>query len=290
MTVRAARLSGVLAQRQGMNVLNDFRRRMPDVHTYSRTGAATGRTAAGLILPFAANEAQRTDRGLVLEPQRTNKVTISNANPTALTGVTKGGDAAATLSLVNDTAALAAAGLSEICTSGQVFRLNNTAGVAVATLVLTGAAGNANSHAISGYLRGTGSASIYSSNVGLVATALTTAYVRRTVVQTTSAGASVGLRVNAGGDLYFILPMMEEGSTVTSPIVTTGAAATRGLPVFTEPVPPGRTRALLTFADSTNLTVTGLTPGGTFDVATPVIAAGKGSSGVSELVTREWLA
>lgn len=42
------------------------------------------------------------------------------------------------------------------------------------------------------------------------------------------------------------------------------------------------------FVDATTTMVTGLTPGGTFDVATAVIGAGKGAFGVSELVSRRW--
>ena len=88
--------------------------------------------------------------------------------------------------------------------------------------------------------------------------------------------------------LYVWQAQLELGSVATSPIVTTAAQASRSLPVFTEPVPVGRTKALLTYADGSTTLVTGLTPGGTFDVATTVIAANKGRFGASELVTRIW--
>jgi hypothetical protein len=91
-----------------------------------------------------------------------------------------------------------------------------------------------------------------------------------------------------GGNQYLWQSDIQVGSFPSSPIFTTNAAATRGLPVFTEPVPSGRTRVLLTFADASTLLVEGLTPGASFDYVTPILAANKGRFGASELVTREW--
>ena len=50
----------------------NFTRVMPYGATYTRTGAATGLTTAGLITSFAADAPQRTDRWLALEPASTN--------------------------------------------------------------------------------------------------------------------------------------------------------------------------------------------------------------------------
>jgi hypothetical protein len=106
--------------------------------------------------------------------------------------------------------------------------------------------------------------------------------------------ASITSNITAVGDnvagLFVWQAQLELGSVATSTIVTTAAQASRSLPVFTEPVPLGRTKALLTYYDGATTTVTGLTPGGTFDVATAVIAAGKGRFGASELVSRTWQA
>jgi hypothetical protein len=120
---------------------------------------------------------------------------------------------------------------------------------------------------------------------------------RRTFTLTTSLLAGngtirngLGANANATGSITFSNPQFELGAVATSPILTTSGTATRGLPVLTEPVPVGRTKALLTYADATTTLVTGLTPGDTFEYAETVIAAGKGRFGVSELVSRTWQA
>jgi hypothetical protein len=89
---------------------------------------------------------------------------------------------------------------------------------------------------------------------------------------------------------YLWQAQLEAGPIATSPVLTTSTISTRNLPVFTEPVPAGRTGALLTYTDGTTTQVTGLAPGGTFDVVTTVAAAGKGRFGASELVSRVWRA
>lgn len=275
-------------------VFHDLRTSMPSGSTYTRTGAtATELNVAVELLPFAANVPQRTDRGLALEPARTNKIYSYNANPPDLSGTIKGGDAAAVLSLVDDTAALAAAGLSGVVTGGMVYCLDNTAGVASAFFRVFGSTGNTNPHKYSAYMRVVGSGG----SVGVSATSSanvacsTGAYQRTTATRATpTASEDIRLNVNAGAVGYVILPETVEASVVTSPIITVGAAATRDLPVFTEQVPAGRTAALLTYADATTTLVTGLTPGGTLDVATAVIGASKGAFNASELVSRTWQA
>lgn len=66
------------------------------------------------------------------------------------------------------------------------------------------------------------------------------------------------------------------------------ACTARGQPTFTESVPTGRSKGLLTYADASTTLVAGLTPGANFDVYTAVAAANKGRFGASELVSREW--
>ncbi|MFC0633307.1 hypothetical protein [Brevundimonas balnearis] len=275
----------------------DFRSAMPASVTYSRTGAATGLTAAGVLTAFATNEPQRTDRGLALEPERTNKVTVHNANPTDLTGVSVAGDPAATLTLVNDAAALAAAGLSGLCTSGEVWRLDNSAGSAVAYASFTGGtAGNSSNHSISACIRGGSGAlgsSISTTGVSTGGTTFGASTDYRRVATQPGGMPMVAARfprifADPGQVLWIILPQFEEGGDATSVVETAGAQATRGLPVCTAVVPGGRTSARLTYADGTASSSAGLTPGATFDIAGAVIAAGKGRVGVSELATLEW--
>lgn len=156
-----------------------------------------------------------------------------NANPTALTGVSKTGDAAATLTVVSDTAALAAAGLSGICTVGNVYKLDNSAGVALATADISGSTPDANSYTYSAYLRGSGTGSI-TSNVGGVGSgnkSMTGSYVQYSG-SGNPAGAGGGLRIvaNAGAVVFFILNQLESGLGLNPVVVVAGAAATGDRP------------------------------------------------------------
>src|SRR5690606_20738143 len=112
----------------------------------SRTSPATWFTDAGILQPFDANVAAITDRGLYAGGQRVNKCRNFNANPTDLTGVSKAGDAAAMLTVVDDSAELAAAGLDGICTSGMAFKFDNSAGTSTSWLYIAGNSGNTNPH------------------------------------------------------------------------------------------------------------------------------------------------
>ena len=204
----------------------------PTGWTFSRSSQKLAASAAGVLMLFAAGLPAITDKGLLVEEQRTNKVTVNNANPVDTTGLTKAGDAASVLSVVDDVAALAAAGLSGICTSGKVFMLDNSLGVATASVANNGgASGNVNVHAWSAYVRGSGVASFRTATGGTVigsTFAVGASYARFDRSSAPNA-LSVGWNISAaaGAVVYFILPQYEEGAFVTSPIVTTGAAATR---------------------------------------------------------------
>lgn len=162
---------------------------------------------------------------------RYNKVTARNANPVDLTNVTKSGDAAAVLSIVSDSISLAAAGLSALCSSGIVYKLDNSAGVADAFATIGGATGTLNTQSFSVYARGSGTGQLRF-NVGAspVALGLGIAYTR-----TAGTGASANttdslqIRLLAGGVAFFILPDLREAcySYLPTPqlILSTGATA-----------------------------------------------------------------
>jgi hypothetical protein len=176
---------------------------------------------------------------------RYNKCTNNNANPVDLTGMTKSGDAAAVLSVVDDSAALAAAVAAGVipagkATSGKVYLLDNTAGVAQAYANAAGTTGNLNSHTVSAYVRGTGTARVGTNSVATIPqTPLTGAYQR--VVFTAASGTTgqtLYVTAEPGAVVYFILNDMRESvhaiPGIPTPQVVTGSGAnydSAGFPV-----------------------------------------------------------
>lgn len=157
-------------------------------------------------------------RGPLIEPARTNKVTCRKANPVDTTDITKAGDAASVLSVVDDVAALAAAGLDKICTSGKVYKLDNSAGSAQASCILSGTTSNLNQHIFTVYARVSGGTGIISDNTALTSNFTNTTYARLSLLCTLNASVTGGVRAAAGAIVYFILPQFEEGAFSTSPI------------------------------------------------------------------------
>ena len=175
---------------------------------------------------IAANGLRLSRAGLMDRMAGGNKCLNHNANPTDLTGIYTGGDAAAVLSVVDDSTALAAAGLDGICTSGMVFKLDNSAGTDAAQAVVNGLAGTANQHTLSGYFRGTGSgANLHSGYEQGPLITLTDTYLRHAFhTSTTETFRTYWVRARPGAVVYFILNQMEELPYLTEPVVTTGSA------------------------------------------------------------------
>lgn len=181
-------------------------------------------TRAGKLVPFANGVPRITDRGLLIEEARTNKVTINNANPISTAGIT---GAAVTLA-ADQGSAIAAEGLSELVSGGVVFKIDNSASGVGTTAIISGAVGNTQLHTLSAWIWG-GSGSLRIASSVVAATFAASASPRRvsgSAVPLDSL-AAFRIQVNAGQVVYFILPQLEEGAFVTSPIVTTGGAATR---------------------------------------------------------------
>lgn len=199
---------------------------------FTRALAAYGTTTEGWLTPFASGAPRLVNgRGLLVEGARTNKCNNYNAAPNGfLTGLTKFGDAAATLTEVDDSAALAAAGLQNICPSGKVFKLDNSAGVADAVAWCAGTTANTNAHTASAYVRGgTGSFAQYSAGGSpFGAWAASSSYARRVGTFTPADVSRVcAIVANAGQIVYFILNQLEEGSFASSPIPVAGSSVTR---------------------------------------------------------------
>ena len=295
--------------------LNDFRVAMPASATYARTGEATGLATAGAIQSFAADAPQQTDRGLALEPAKTNLLPRSQELGTSPWSLTR-----ATL-VANATTApdgtLTADKLVEDTTASNTHSITQIVALADSTTYLLTIA-MAPSERTWGHVRVVNKAgtdmtaylNLATGAMGAVSAGLTFI----TPVQLANGfwlwGVSFTSGTGGGSPLMIFGPAAGNGqrsytgdgtsgifiwqadlkaeAVLTSPIPTVAAAATRGLPTFTEPVPVDRTKALLTYADASSTLVDGLTPGGTFDVATAVIAAGKGRFAASELVSRLW--
>lgn len=208
-----------------------------------RNSIATGYDADGTLRSYPVNTPViPRGVGLLARGQRTNKDTNFNANPVDLTGVTLEGasggaaDPGVTLTIVDNPAQLAAAGLSGICTSGKVYRLNNPPGGSAARAVFNGVPGNLNSHALSCYMRGTGNAQLRFQGGANVQVALTPNFQRVTAVgAANSAAFPMYVLALAGSDVYFVLNQLEEGSYVTDPIVVAGSALPRLADSITAP-------------------------------------------------------
>lgn len=205
----------------------------------------------------------------------TNKLTVFNANPTSTANVALAGDPAATLTIVNDPASIAAAGLSSVCTSGNLYKLDNTAGTDVANAVFsTVTTGNLNAHTVSAHIMGgtgnlgmgSASGSFTSGSIGLTATSTLT---RRTVSSVPDRTNRVMLiRANAGQVIYFILPqMIERAGPIPQDIVTTGATASinygqaNTLKIFQVNEPRITSKGILIEENRTNLALWSSGPG-----------------------------
>jgi len=280
----------------------NFQTAMPAGATYTRSTTATGQSVSGVLTLFAIDAPQRTNRGLALEPARTNLLVNSllAGGGTTPTSWTLAG-ATGTSTPVASTVYPAGAAYTMAGTAQRSFHQQGvTLDVGVSTFSF-------NVEAVSGGLNAGQCGAIFAAGAtadpwtypvcpanpsggtsGVLTTGRLDIQINVTVAGTCTARCGMGVGANATGSITYSTPQVEFGTFSTSFIPTAGATASRTLPVFTEVVPAGQKRVLLTYFDATTTTVVGLLPGGTFDEATAVIGAGKGRSGSSELVSRMW--
>lgn len=182
--------------------------------------------------------------GTLFEPAITNKCTNYNASPdAALLNCTKGGDAASVLQRVEDSAILAASGLSAIG-NGYVIELDNSAGSVDAHVTIADDTGNVNAHTLSAFARkvsGAGQADIrYSVNgAGLQVFTNTDRYERVSGTGAPAANSRFRVQIAAGVVARFLLNQSEELATATSPIITRGATASRAADYVQWALPAG---------------------------------------------------
>jgi len=205
--------------------------------TFTRATEALNADGAGQWYAFASGALRVTSAGCFFGENTTNKCTNYNAAPTDLTNVSKSGDAAATLTVVDDTAALRAAGFGALIDAGKmngkVYKLDNSAGSTSAFARPGGLTGNTNTHSCSAFVRGTGSGQVRLSGAGDVDTPFTAAYIRRSAASAPPDGTrDLLVRAAAGAVVYFILNQLEEKTYATNPVIVAGASATRNTDVL----------------------------------------------------------
>jgi hypothetical protein len=211
----------------------DFSSALPAGFTLTRSGGtATYRDSDGNLQQAAANFARfhhdvsGNPLGLLVENTAVNKCLGANANPIDTTGVsiTNG-----TVELVDDSVALAASGLGDICSSGIVFKLTNTSGTSVVTL--SDVTGNVNPHSYIVYARGEGGTSTIevpatasSSNTVTVASIYSEYSFKNLIPSATT--RTLRAVITSGRVLYVILQHLEENKDIQTVIVNEASGST----------------------------------------------------------------
>lgn len=174
----------------------------------------------GVLKTAAAGEPVFEDGAWRMEPSMTNKITARKHNPIDFSNtstIPESSDPAAVYSISDDALALEESGLGNVCTNGMVYKIDNSGGTGKAYFQFYGATGSLNTHTISGYMRGSGSASIRLGNMPITNEPLTDRYVRRSVTQVPpSQSSTTVVEVAPGAVCYVILPQMEASTILTS--------------------------------------------------------------------------
>jgi hypothetical protein len=290
-----ALLYGLASPSKGV-LIDDFRAALPAAYSYSRTGNSTALSTTGAISTFAADVAPITNRGMLVEATGQNLFTRWAPTVAQLSVQANASDVSAPANApilglnwlnIDNTSALAAgyAACSSIPASTAivismlvetpdgsqpVFGLGS---VGTNDFSINMVSGNAVVSPTASYERLTG-------NVWRVVVACTSP----AAGASTFAGPIRPTTMNKRA-LKFSGFDIKLGTTAQSPIPTTGAAATRGLPTITRAVPAGRTIARATYGTANTVTdITGLTPGASFDLVTGRPWTGLGN----ELKSIEW--
>ena len=208
---------------------------LQQIGTFTRASTATYYDSNGELQSAAVNEARYEYNpadlsflGLLIEESRTNVCINFNANPTDFTGMTTSPAAGAVISVVDDSTALAAAGLDTVCSSGMVFKIDNSGAAGTSTVQVMGTQTMGVDMTLTCYVRVTaGSAGIRTASATGLVTTTSASYVRLETSVTAPADSRLQMRVEAGNVGYFILNQSEAATAKSSTIVVTGSAATR---------------------------------------------------------------
>lgn len=212
---------------------------------FTRASVGTADTAAGVWSSFAVDAYRITDRGIRVEPARTNKCTNYNANPPQLLTPTTvaafeaafpaldafDAGAGALFGCIDASGLLTAAGFGSLG-NGRAYVIDNRAGSGVATVNVAGASGNTNAHSLSivGWYDAGSSATMAfnpaGTSLGNINSA-TPARIKRENITPTDTARRLQVSAPIGSRVYFILSQVEEGPESTAPIVVDGASASR---------------------------------------------------------------
>lgn len=214
----------------------NFASSLPAEVTFIRNSKATCFNSSGKIIEVGVNQSRHDHTadgkplGLYIEHEATNKCENYNVNPTDTTGVITAGTG--TVSVVDDVAELATAGLDEICTSGKVYKATATTGSTFVVYFL-GNTNNTNKHSVSLYARGEGGSGTCG-RLALGGAELPIAesgesYERFKFEDLTpdGTGRKFTIAINGNRTLYFILNQLEEATKCSSVIPIEGASVTR---------------------------------------------------------------
>lgn len=175
------------------------------------------RTPQGSVQEF-----DETYPGVLVEPAATNKCACRKVNPTDTTNFIKAGDAASVLAVVDDATALATAKRSNICTSGYVYELDNSAGSAKAYAIIVGGVGNTNAHSFRALCRAVaGTGYLYMYTIAGMPEISSAAYadVQKLNHTPTNAVATIGIAANEGAVVRFIMPELIEAPFLGTPVM-----------------------------------------------------------------------
>ena len=220
-----------------------FTSALPIEFTYTRSGVQTVRNSSGQWVSVAANTppfdhtAAGVPLGLRFEPTRTNKTTQRNFAPTDTTGITViSGTATVDAFDYADVANATIRGASiSPLTNGKVIRIQ--CGASASIVQISDQAGNSNAHSfrvcVTSPATGFMGNVAFSDGSGQVnyTSAAAGAWVEVIRENVTPNNAIRYLRISlqANTTWYIIGTQIEEGPFLTSPIVTSGAQATRNI-------------------------------------------------------------
>ena len=246
--------------------------------TYTRTGAATAWRSDGTLVEFAPNVMRRTDAGVTIEGQRTNL--LLNSMWAGGASVTSWGNSAAGSDSASTTLPTVRA-RDFVASASRPYMVETQAALAATTthclsVVVETISANIQAQQVLGHGGGLSGVTVTypvcTANPSGGATGVIQPG-RLHILLTTGASAGspqirVGLGVssNATGTARLSLPQLEQASTASTPIITTGAAATVGADNLALVLSAGVTSYSAEYGD--NLTATGPATPGPFDLAT----------------------